>query len=135
MKAFKERNKLVSSLKGSMESKNIIVEKVLDFGLEVVRFCELLSERKKFVVSNQLLRSGTSVGAHVFEAQHAETKADFVHKMKIAVKEASETLFWLLICERSSNYPENSSLKIMVEEIIRIISKIIITSKVGFRQS
>ncbi|MBP6590113.1 MAG: four helix bundle protein [Chitinophagaceae bacterium] len=118
-----------------MESKNIIVEKVLDFGLEVVRFCELLSERKKFVVSNQLLRSGTSVGAHVFEAQHAETKADFVHKMKIAVKEASETLFWLLICERSSNYPENSSLKIMVEEIIRIISKIIITSKVGFRQS
>jgi len=135
LKAFKERNKLVSSLKGSMESKNIIVEKVLDFGLEVVRFCELLSERKKFVVSNQLLRSGTSVGAHVFEAQHAETKADFVHKMKIAVKEASETLFWLLICERSSNYPENSSLKIMVEEIIRIISKIIITSKVGFRQS
>ena len=135
MKAFKERNKLVSSLKGSMESKNIIVEKVLDFGLEVVRFCELLSERKKFVVSNQLLRSGTSVGAHVFEAQHAETKADFIHKMKIAVKEASETLFWLLICERSSNYPENSSLKIMVEEIIRIISKIIITSKVGFRQS
>ncbi len=116
-----------------METRNIIVENVLDFGLEVVRFCELLNERRKFVVSNQLLRSGTSVGAHVFEAQHAETKADFIHKMKIAVKEASETLFWLLICERSSNYPESSSLKIMVEEIIRIISKIIITSKGGFR--
>ncbi|MBK6826240.1 MAG: four helix bundle protein [Chitinophagaceae bacterium] len=116
-----------------METRNIIVENVLDFGLEVVRFCELLNERRRFVVSNQLLRSGTSVGAHVFEAQHAETKADFIHKMKIAVKEASETLFWLLICERSSNYPESSSLKIMVEEIIRIISKIIITSKGGFR--
>lgn len=118
-----------------METKNIIVEKVLDFGLEIVRFCELLNESKKFVVSNQLLRSGTSLGANVFEAQHTESKLDFVHKMKIAVKEASETLFWLLICERSSNYPDSSSLKIMVEEIIRIISKIIITSKVGFRQS
>ncbi len=116
-----------------METRNIIVENVLDFGLEVVRFCELLNERRKFVVSNQMLRSGTSVGAHEFEAQHAETKADFIHKMKIAVKEASETLFWLLICERSSNYPESSSLKIMVEEIIRIISKIIITSQGGFR--
>ena len=89
-----------------METRNIIVENVLDFGLEVVRFCELLNERRRFVVSNQLLRSGTSVG---------------------------ETLFWLLICERSSNYPESSSLKIMVEEIIRIISKIIITSQGGFR--
>lgn len=116
-----------------METKNVIVGKVLDFGVEIVKFCELLDERRKYVVSRQLLRSGTSVGANVFEAQHAESKADFIHKMKIAVKEANETLYWLFICERSENYPANSSLKQMVEEIIRIISKIIISSKGRFR--
>jgi four helix bundle protein len=112
-----------------METKNVIVEKSLDFGVEIVKFCELLDEKRKYVVSKQLLRSGTSIGANVFESQHAESKSDFVHKMKIAIKEANETLYWLFICERSENYPANSSLKQMVEELIRIISKIIISSK------
>ena len=112
-----------------MVQKNIIVEKSLDFGIEIVKFCELMEEKKKYVVAKQLLRSGTSIGANVFEAQHAESKADFVHKMKIAIKEANETLYWLFICERSENYPTNSSLKQMAEELIRIISKIIISSK------
>jgi four helix bundle protein len=112
-----------------METKNVVVEKSLDFGVEIVKFCELLDEKKKYVVSKQLLRSGTSIGANVFESQHAESKADFVHKMKIAIKEANETLYWLFICERSENYPTNSSLKSMAEELIRIISKIIISSK------
>ncbi len=112
-----------------METKNIIVEKSLDFGVEIVKFCELLDEKRKYVVSKQLLRSGTSVGANVFEAQHAESKADFIHKMKIASKEANETLYWLCICDKSENYPTNSSLKNMVDELIRIISKIIISSK------
>ena len=115
-----------------MEQKNVIVEKSLEFAVEIVRFCELLDEKRKYVVSKQLLRSGTSIGANVFEAQHAESKADFVHKMKIAIKEANETLYWLLICEKSENYPTNSSLKNMVEELIRIISKIIISSKGKF---
>ncbi|MBK8951439.1 MAG: four helix bundle protein, partial [Chitinophagaceae bacterium] len=106
-----------------MENRNIVVEKSLDFGVEIVKFCEQLDEKRKYVVSKQLLRSGTSVGANVFEAQHAESKADFIHKMKIAIKEANETLYWLFICERSENYPVNSSLKQMVEELIRIISK------------
>jgi four helix bundle protein len=112
-----------------METKNVIVEKSLDFGVEIVKFCELLDEKRKYVVSKQLLRSGTSIGANVFESQHAESKADFVHKLKIAIKEANETLYWLFICERSENYPTNSSLKQMAEELIRIISKIIISSK------
>ena len=112
-----------------METKNVIVEKSLDFGVEIVKFCELLDEKRKYVVSKQLLRSGTSIGANVFESQHAESKSDFVHKMKIAIKEANETLYWLFICERSANYPTNSSLIQMVEELIRIISKIIISSK------
>lgn len=110
----------------------MVVEKSLDFGVQVVEFCELLDERRKFVVSKQLLRSGTSIGANVFEAQHAESRADFIHKMKIAIKEANETLYWLCICERSENYPANSSLKEMTGELIRIISKIIISSKGRF---
>lgn len=112
-----------------MEAKNLVVEKSLEFGVEIVEFCELLDEKKKYVVSKQLLRSGTSIGANVFESQHAESRADFVHKMKMAIKEASETLFWLLICERSNDYPTNSCLKEKTEELIRIISKIVISSR------
>lgn len=115
-----------------MENKNLIVDKSLAFGVEIVKFCELLEERKKYVVAKQLLRSGTSIGANVFEAQHAESKADFIHKMKIAIKEANETLYWLFICERSERYPTDSSLKQMNEELIRIISKIIVSSKKRF---
>jgi four helix bundle protein len=96
-------------------------------------FCELLDEKRKYVVAKQLLRSGTSVGANVFESQHAESKADFIHKLKIAIKEANETIYWLTICERSESYPTNSSLKLLAEELIRIISKIIISSKGKFR--
>lgn len=62
-----------------MEQENLVVEKSLDFGVEVIKFCELLDEKKKYVVSKQLLRSGTSIGANVFEAQHAESKSDFIH--------------------------------------------------------
>lgn len=112
-----------------METKNIIVEKSLLFSIEIVKFCELLEQKRKYVVAKQLLRSGTSIGANVFEAQHAESRADFVHKLKIAAKEANETLYWLLICEKSEQYPENSSLKKAVEELIRIISRIIISCK------
>jgi four helix bundle protein len=112
-----------------MERRSVVVEKSLDFSIEMVKFCELLDANRKYVVSKQLLRSGTSIGANVFEAQHAESRADFIHKMKIAIKEANETLYWLLICERSESYPKNSSLKPMVEELIRIISKIILSSK------
>lgn len=113
-----------------METKNVVVEKAIVFSVELIKFCELLDEQKKYVVSKQLLRSGTSIGANIFEAQHAESRADFIHKMKIAVKEANETLYWLLICERSETYPAKSSLKEMADELIRIISKIIISSKV-----
>lgn len=74
------------------------------------------------------MRSGTSIGANIFEAQYAESRVDFVHKMKIAIKEANETLYWLILCERSDSYP-SSSLKKDVEELIRIISKIIISAK------
>jgi four helix bundle protein len=86
------------------DRENVIVRKTIDFSLAAVRYCELLEQNKKYVIARQLLRSATGIGANVFEAQDAESKADFIHKMKIAAKEASETLYWLILCERSEGY-------------------------------
>jgi four helix bundle protein len=80
------------------------------------------------VIANQLLKSGTSIGANVREAQNAESKADFVHKFKIAAKEIEETFYWLELC-KYSNYPTVNELILQLENISRIINKIIITSK------
>jgi four helix bundle protein len=116
-----------------METKNVILEKTIDFSLAIMDFCELLDSKRKFIISNQLLRCGTSIGANVFEAQHAESRADFIHKIKVANKEASETLYWLILCERSKQYPFESSLKNQLEEIVKILSKIIVSSKKSAR--
>jgi four helix bundle protein len=76
-----------------LERENIIVTKTVDFSLEIITFCEVLESNRKFVISNQLLKSGTSIGANVHEAQNAESRADFIHKMKIAAKEVEETKY------------------------------------------
>ena len=89
----------------------------------------MLYENKKHVIGQQLLKSGTSIGANIREAQNAESKADFIHKMKIAAKEADETEYWLLICKYSSSYPTNLDLIEKVNELLRILSKIISSSK------
>lgn len=70
---------------------NLIVDLTFEFSLRVISFTEILEGMKKFVIANQLLKSGTSIGANVWEAQNAESKDDFIHKMKIAAKEADET--------------------------------------------
>jgi four helix bundle protein len=111
------------------DKKNVIVEKSFQFALEVVIFCELLEENKKYVLSRQLLRAGTSIGANVREAQNAESKADFIHKIKLAAKEADETEYWLLICKHTPTYPFDEKLLIHVHEIMKILSKIISSSK------
>ena len=108
---------------------NLIVNLTLEFALIIIEYTELLENNKKFIVARQLLKSGTSIGANIREAQNAESKADFIHKMKIAAKEADETDYWLTLCEMSSNYPKNNLLKEKLKPIINIISKIIISSK------
>ena len=118
-----------------METKNIVVEKSLDFGVEIVKFCELLEERRKYVVAEQLLKSGTSVGANVFEAQHAESKADFIHKFNIAAKEMDETEYWLELCFTNYKHKEASELLKKLEPISKIITKIISSSKIKKLQS
>ncbi|MBT8319624.1 MAG: four helix bundle protein [Gramella sp.] len=78
---------------------------------------------------NQLLKSATSIGANVHEAQNAESKLDFIHKIKIALKELEETKYWLTLCEKADSYPFKSELKTEVTELGLILYKIISTSK------
>ena len=110
-------------------NENIILKKTIEFSLDVIRYVELLEEKRKFVIANQLLKSGTSIGANVHEAQNAESKADFIHKFKIAAKEIEETKYWLILCKNSNNYPLCDELWNKLLEIEKIITKIISTSK------
>ena len=113
-----------------MEAKeNVIIKLTFQFALEIVKYCEDLQSTKKFVIANQLLKSGTSIGANIREAQNAESKADFIHKFKIAAKEIEETTYWLELCKYSENYPNTDELIEQINNISRIVNKIIITSK------
>lgn len=80
-------------------------------------------------MANQVLKSGTSIGANVREAQNAGSKDNFVHKMKAAAKEAEETEGWLLLCKYSASHPDMGTLPIQLGSIMRLLNKIIGTSK------
>lgn len=109
---------------------NIIVNLTTGFALKSIDFAEVLEEKKKYVIARQLLRSGTSIGANVREAQNAESRADFIHKFKIAAKEADETFYWLTLCMKASSYPKPApSFLAELDDISRVITKIIATSK------
>jgi four helix bundle protein len=111
------------------DKENLIVKLTFDFAIEVISYTQLLEEQKKFVIAKQLLKSGTSIGANVRESQNAESKEDFIHKMKIASKEVEETEYWLELCKLSPNYPDPKGLIEKIVPIRNIISKIISTSK------
>ena len=111
------------------EKKNIIKEKSFEFALRIIEFAELLEENRKYVIAKQILRSGTSIGANIREAQSAESAKDFIHKLKISAKEADETEYWLLLCKHSKNYPDSSSLFPLLNEIQRLLSSIISSTK------
>ena len=108
---------------------NLIVTLTFQFSLDVVTFVEMLEANRKYAVANQLIRSGTSIGANVREAQNAESRADFINKLKIAAKEAEETEYWLEICQQSKSYPNCEELLAQVLSIKKILSKIIASSK------
>jgi four helix bundle protein len=109
--------------------KNLIVKLSFEFGLEIIEYIEKLESERKYVIAKQLLRSGTSIGANVWEAQNAESKADFIHKMKISAKEVEETQFWLLLCQYAKSYPACKNLLDKLESINKVITKIISTTK------
>lgn len=108
---------------------NPILKLSFDFSLLVIDYCEQLDERRKFIISKQLFRSATSIGANCFEAQNAESRADFIHKMKLAAKEADETQYWLMICEHAKDYPDSKFLLEKLIDITKVINKILSTSK------
>ncbi len=112
-----------------MEKRNEILELSFEFALQIIDYCELLEEKRKYVIARQLLKSGTSIGANVRESQNAESNQDFIHKLKIAAKEADETEYWLLLCEKSSNYPTKTDLVLSIISIKKLLNSIISTMK------
>jgi four helix bundle protein len=112
-----------------MNNSNPIKELSFQFALQIIEYCETLESSRKYVIGNQLLKSGTSIGANIREAQNAESINDFLHKMKIAMKEVEETSYWLELCEMSANYPSSKHLSQILSNIERILAKIIITTK------
>ena len=104
----------------------------MEFSLAIVEFCRLLKESKiEYVLYNQLLRSGTAIGALIHEAEFAQSKADFISKLSIALKEANETFYWLEVILKSNRYNKtiNSNPYGLLEEIIKMLVASINTSK------
>lgn len=115
-----------------MMKENIVKNKSFAFAVRVVKLYQyLISEKKEFVLSKQFLRSGTSVGAMVREAEHAETKKDFVHKMAIAQKEINETIYWLELLQATDflSKIEFENINNDAIEIIKLITSIIKATK------
>ena len=108
---------------------NLIVDLTFNFALQIIKYSEVLENNGKYVIARQLLKSGTSIGANVREAQNAESTRDFIHKLKIAAKEADETIYWLALCKVSYAHEICNELTDLCHSIIRVLSKIISTSK------
>ncbi|MCO5239158.1 MAG: four helix bundle protein [Chitinophagaceae bacterium] len=110
----------------------MIQEKSLAFAVRIVKLYKLFAENKKeYVLSKQLLRSGTAIGALAREAEHAQSKADFLNKMNIALKEANETLYWLILLNETEylSQTEFQSIYADAEELVKILVSIVKTTK------
>ncbi len=116
-------------MKIELINSNPILKLTFQFSLMIIEYCSLLETERKYVIANQLLKSGTSIGANAMEAQNSESKADFIHKFKIAAKESEETQYWLLLCKFAPQLPSCDALLSKLEEIQKIISSIISGSK------
>lgn len=115
-----------------MSNQNILKDKSYLFAVRVVKFYKFLKEDKKeFVLSKQILRSGTSIGAMVEEALQGESKADFIHKLSIANKEANETRYWIRLLRDTDFIDEKISQSLIfdLEELIKLLVSIIKTTK------
>lgn len=116
---------------GKVKSESIIAAKAYSFALEIVKIYKILSERKEYVLSKQLLRSGTSIGANINEAIAGQSKRDFVYKLNISLKEARETNYWLNLLKDSAyiNPVEYENLNNKCNEIVKMLTSIIMTTK------
>src|SRR5579885_943027 len=119
-------------MKNESKSDSIIAKKAYSFALEIIKlYKQLVANKKEFVLSKQLLRSGTSIGANINEALAGQSKRDFIHKLSIALKEALETSYWLNLLKDSDfiTSTEFDKLNSACDEIIKILNSIIITTK------
>lgn len=116
-------------MRNELVDRNPVLKSSIEFSLALIDYVTLLEENKKYVIARQLLRAGTAIGANIMEAQNAESKADFIHKMKIAAKEADETQYWLLLCAYSVNLLDTGMLATRLEAITKMLNSIISTSK------
>lgn len=106
--------------------------KSFEFALRIVKLYQyLIKQKKEFVLSKQLLRSGTAIGAMIRENEHADSKSDFIHKLSIALKEANESEYWIELLYKSELIDEKSfqSIQTDVEELLKLLTAIIKTSK------
>lgn len=118
-----------------MERKNEVLELSFKLALLIIDFSELLEEKRKYVIASQLLKSGTSIGANIREAQSCESKRDFIHKLKIAHKEAEETEYWLLLCEKAKTYESPSTeIKQVLLSVQKLLSKIISSTRINLKK-
>lgn len=114
-------------------NQNPLKEKSFTFSLRLITYVNQLQHLQKHIIANQLLKSGTSIGANVWEAQHAESRADFIHKLKLAAKEAEETHYWLLLCQQGPGFPDPDKLFDLLLEIKKLLSSIIAKAKAGVK--
>jgi len=117
--------------------KNIVASKSYQFALKIISLYKLLAfEQNEFVLSKQLLRSGTAVGALVKEAEHAQSKADFLNKMNVALKEINETEYWLMLLKDSVfiSEIEYNSIYCDCKELIKILASIVKTTKTSLQK-
>ena len=117
---------------------NVVASKSYQFALRIVSLYKLLAfERKEFVLSKQVLRSGTAVGALIKEAEHAQSKPDFLNKMNIALKEINETEYWLMLLKDSTfiSEIEFNSIYSDCKELIKLLASIVKTTKATLRVS
>ena len=115
-----------------MKTDNVIVDKSKLFAVRIINLYKYLcDEKKEFVLSKQVLKSGTSIGANVKEAVRAESKSDFVHKMNISLKEASETEYWLELLAETDyiSAQQFQSINNDCTELIKLLTAIVKTSR------
>lgn len=118
----------------SKKTENIVATKSYAFALRIIKLYKyLISEKKEFVLSKQILRSGTSVGALIKEAEHAQSKKDFINKMNIALKEANETEYWLMLLKDSEYISSDSFNSIHPDsvELIKLLASIVKSPKLS----
>lgn len=111
-----------------MEKRNEVLELSFEFALEIIEYTEILESLRKYVIARQLLKSGTPIGANVREAQNAHSRKDFVSKCVIAMKEADETEYWLLLCQKSKSYPDPVGMMAKILSLKKLLTKIISSS-------